>query len=170
MKSETRISRKAIVWLAIPIALGLSLIVAQWAVRRNHERARVQWKAATLPHLAGLSIGNEDISGELETLKSGINEDRREWVSDHVLLMTNGDYLIYAFRHGFNNGFVNHLFLAHGSNRRWLYSTYHFCNQMAGARFDEPPGSIAEFAKRYSAREFDGESDECLKRTWPLNE
>jgi len=31
-----------------------------------------------------------------------------------------------------------------------------------------PPGSIAEFATRYSAREFDGRSDECLKETWPL--
>jgi hypothetical protein len=28
-----------------------------------------------------------------------------------------------------------------------------------------PPGSIAEFAKTYSARQFDGKSDECLKET-----
>lgn len=52
--------------------------------------------------------------------------------------MTNDEYLAYGFRHGFNSGLVDHLFLAHGSDGRWYYSTYHFCNSMAGARFDGP--------------------------------
>jgi len=80
--------------------------------------------------------------------------------------MTNGEYIIYAFWHGANSGFVDHLFLGHCSDGRWLYSTYHFCNHMAGADAD-PPGSINEFAATYSAREFDGKSDMCLKHTWP---
>jgi len=80
--------------------------------------------------------------------------------------MTNGEYLVYASRHGFNSGFVDHLFLAHGSDGRWYYSTYHFCNSMVGADVD-PPGSITEFASKYAAREFDGKSDVCLLHTWP---
>jgi len=83
--------------------------------------------------------------------------------------MTNSEYIIYAFRHGANNGFVDHLFLGHCSDGRWLYSTYHFCTMMAAVRGDEPPGSIAEFETRYSVREFDGNSDQCLKHTWPPN-
>ena len=86
---------------------------------------------------------------------------------DQVLLMTNGEFVIYASRHGANNGFVDHLFLGHCSDGRWLYSTFHFCNSMAMIRGEDPPGSIAEFAKRYSAREFDGKSDKCLQHTWP---
>jgi hypothetical protein len=46
---------------------------------------------------------------------------------------------------------------------------YHFCNSMAMIRGDDPPRSIAEFATIYSAREFDGKSDECLRHTWPTN-
>ena len=73
--------------------------------------------------------------------------------------------LVYASRHGFNNGVVDHLFLAHGSDGRWYYSTYHFCNRVAGVISDDPPGSIAEFLSRYAAREFDGKSDVCLQHT-----
>ncbi len=81
--------------------------------------------------------------------------------------MTNDESLVYASRHGFNNGSVDHLFFAHGSDGRWYYSTYHFCNSMAGVMGDGPPGSIAEFASRYAVREFDGQSDVCLEHTWP---
>ncbi len=64
--------------------------------------------------------------------------------------MTNGEYIVYDYWHGANNGFVDHLFLGHSSDGRWLYSTYHFCNHMAMVVGDEPPGSNAEFAKRYA--------------------
>jgi len=93
-------------------------------------------------------------------------ERAREWIHDHVLLMSNGEYLIYAFRHGFNDGTIDHLFLAHGSDGKWYYSTYHFCSHMAMIRSNNTPASIADFASRYSLRVFDGKSDECLTRTW----
>jgi hypothetical protein len=107
----------------------------------------------------------------LETLKASRGAgDRQEWTGEHVLLMTNDDYLVYASRHGFNNGFVDHLFLARGSDGRWYYSTYHFCNRMVALMSDDPPASITEFARTYSARAFDGKSDECLQHTWPEKE
>jgi hypothetical protein len=162
------VSRKLIIWISIP-AIFVGLVFGWWSVTRyKYECARVAWKTTTLERLAGLSLTNEDISRELETLKAGRGAgEYQEWAGEHALLMTNDAYLVYAFRHGFNNGFVDHLFLAHGSDGRWYYSTYHFCNNMVGARFDDPPGSIAEFASRYAAREFDGKSDACLQHTWP---
>src|SRR5207253_303219 len=109
-----------------------------------YEHDRTTWKSAALGQLAGLSITNERISAQIKALKaSTIHEGYRDWVGDDVLLMTNGDFLIYAFRHGFNNGFVDHLFLAHTSDGRWLYSTYHFCNRMGALVAEDPPGSIA---------------------------
>jgi hypothetical protein len=104
------------------------------------------------------------IRAELDALKAGTNI-YSGWANDHVLLMTNGEFIIYEYRHGANEYFPPHLFLGHGSDGRWLYSSYHFCKSMAMLPPDDPPGSIAEFKRRYSAREFDGGSDVCLKMT-----
>ncbi|HLX72765.1 MAG TPA: hypothetical protein VKV04_24345 [Verrucomicrobiae bacterium] len=162
------ISRKLIVWLSIPIVLFVLFVGGRSAVRYKYNRERADWKDVTIPWLAGLSLSNREISGELDSLKAGGNRGiPHDWTGGRVLLMTNGEYLIYGFRHGFNDGFVDHLFLARGSDGHWYYSTYHFCNQMTAVFNDDPPGSIAEFAKRYSVRQFDGKSDVCLQHTWP---
>jgi hypothetical protein len=147
----------------------VSLAGVWWLAKQKAARERAQWKGPTLGRLAGLSVTNEQISTELDQIRNPTPSLNFGWAHEHVLLMTNGQYIIYAFRHGANNGFVDHLFLGHGSDGRWLYSTYHFCNSMAGVAGDDPPGSIAEFEKHYSVREFDGKSDECLKHTWPPN-
>jgi hypothetical protein len=121
-----------------------------------------------LQRLAALSLTGDSVRQDLEML-----EDRTAssgypcWTGNVVLLMTNGQFLVFKFWHGANNGFVDHLFLAHTSDGRWLYSTYHFCDQMATLVNDTPPGSLAEFERTYFAREFDGKSDVCLKPTWP---
>lgn len=163
------VSPKVTVWISIPFILVAAIVGLRSLAKQNNLRARADWKAATLPRLAALSITNDQIHQELDELKADASPKMNwGWAHDHVLLMTNGDFLIYAFRHGFNSGTVDHLFVAHGSDGRWWYSTYHFCNHMVGVRSDDPPGSIAEFAKRYSVREFDGKSDECLRKTWPL--
>jgi len=145
------------------IAVGLVgfWLFAHWEAARD----RTNWKGPALQRLATLSATNENIARELADLRA--NPNGFDWTGDDVLLMTNGEYIIFAFRHGANNGFVDHLFLGHGSNGKWLYSTYHFCNMMAAVRMDNPPGSIADFEKRYAVREFDGKSDECLRHTWP---
>jgi hypothetical protein len=157
--------------LVFVLVFIVATLVGVWLIaRQKAERGRAHWKGPTIERLAGLSITNAEIHRELEELKGGPKPNiDLGWVNGQVLLMTNSEYIIFAFWHGANSGFVDHLFLGHGSDGRWLYSTYHFCNMMAGVRGDDPPGSIAEFEKRYSVREFDGKSDECLKHTWPLN-
>jgi hypothetical protein len=161
------ISRKLIIWLSIPVVV-IGLLFGGWsAARYITGRERAHWKTGALERLATLSIANKEISQELETLKAGRGAagERQQWAGEHVLLMTNGEYIVYEYRHGRNDYFPPHLFLGHCSDGRWLYSSYHFCNSMAMVQGDDPPGSIAEFAKAYSTREFDGKSDECLKMT-----
>jgi len=156
--------RKLIIGISIPIVL-VTLAFGWWSFTRyKYERERATWKTAALERLAATSLTKEDITRELAIWSS---TDHQAWTGENVLTMKNGEYLIFAFRHGFNNGFIDHLFLAHGSNGHWYYSTYHFCNQMAGIIGDDSPGSIAEFASRYAAFEFDGKSDVCLQHTWP---
>src|SRR4051812_16180878 len=114
--------------LVIMIIVGLAGV---WLfARQKAARHRAQWKAPTLQRLTALSITNEEIQREINDLKARPRPSQ-DWANDQVLLMANGEYIIFSFRHGANNGFVDHLFLGHGSNGKWLYSTYHFCNQMA---------------------------------------
>jgi hypothetical protein len=162
------VSRQVILWLCLPVILIALGFGGRAAVRFKYDRERANWKTMTLPQLATLSVTNEHISQELETLKANRSKEvHPQWTGERVLLMTNDEYLVYASRHGFDNGFVDHLFLARGSDGRWYYSTYHFCNHLTMLLSDPPPSSIAEFASRYAAREFDGKSDECLQHTWP---
>ena len=148
--------------------LASSAAGAYWLAKRNAARARAQWKERELPQLASLSITNADIRQQIEQLKStALSSTNSRWAYDRFLLMTNGEFIVYASRHGANSGFVDHLFLGHASDGRWLYSTYHFCNSMCAVLGEPPPGSISEFAQRFSARAFDGRSDDCLQHTWP---
>jgi hypothetical protein len=156
------------IFVSILVVASALLAGAWWLAKQKAARDRAAWKGPILERLAQLSITNDEIRREFDELKSGPRPNFDfGWAHDQVLLMTNGEYIIFAYRHGANNGFVDHFFLGHGSNGRWLYSTYHFCNSMAMVREDEAPGSIAEFEKRYAVAEFDGKSDICLQHTWP---
>ena len=163
------VNRKLVIWLAIPILIVVFIAGCRSVVKHKYEHARKVWKDDALMQIAKTSMTNEEVLTEIDQIKHPTPSLDFGWTHNHVLLMTNDQFLVYAFRHGFNNGFVDHLFLAHGSDGRWYYSTYHFCSMMAGVRGDDPPGSISEFEKRYSVRQFDGKSDECLQHTWPPN-
>ncbi len=154
--------------IAVLLIMAVSLAGVWWLMKHREYEARKQWKERVLGQLAESARSSETIRRELDDLKGGPKPNLDfGWTHENVLLMTNGEYIVYAHRHGANNGFVDHLFLGHGSDGRWLYSTYHFCNRMVAVQGDAPPGSIDEFAERYSARQFDGKSDECLQPTWP---
>jgi hypothetical protein len=160
------VNRKLIIWLGIAALIVVSAIVFDSVVKHRYAHERKIWKENALARLAKTSITNEEVLAEIDQIKHPTRDVNFGWTHEHVALMTNGEYLVFASRHGFDNGFVDHLFLAHGSDGRWYYSTYHFCNGMAGADPD-PPGSIAEFVTKYAVREFDGVSDVCLQHTWP---
>jgi hypothetical protein len=161
------ISRKLIIGISVPAMLVALIFGWVFFTRYKYESERAAWKTKTLEQLASLSITNQNIVQQLEPLGLRGAGEHDAWIGEHVLLMKNHEYLIFAFRHGFNNGFVDHLFLARGSDGHWYYSTYHFCNEMAGIGIADPPSSIAEFASLYAVREFDGKSDVCLQHTWP---
>lgn len=166
-KSRGRI-RPAVVVLTAMFVIVAALTGAWRFAKQNAIRERGHWRNSCLERLAGLTIENEEIGRELEQLRSGPKPNVDfGWAHDEVLLMANGEFIIFAFWHSPYHGFVGDLFLGRTSDGRWLYSSYHFCNRMAAVRGDDPPKSIAEFETRYSVREFDGKSDKCLQATWP---
>jgi len=159
--------RKLLVVASLPFLIIALFVGGISLVRYKHYRDRAHWKTSAIRQLAAMTISNEPILTELHQIRNPTPTLNFGWAHDHVILMTNGECLMYAWWHGANSGFVDHLFLAHGTDRKWYYSTYHFCTSMVGISGDDPPGSIREFAARYSLREFDGKSDDCLKHTWP---
>ena len=81
------ISRKLIIGTSIPVIL-VGLVFGWWSFTRyQHQRARAAWKTTTLERLAGLSLTNEVISRELETLKASRGAgDHQQWTGESVLV------------------------------------------------------------------------------------
>src|SRR5690349_9575550 len=112
-----RATRITMVVITVLLLIVVSLTGLWWLAKHEAAHKRAQWKGPALERLAGLSITNEEIRRELDTLKAGPTPNiDLGWAHDHVLLMTNGEYIIYASRHGTDNGFIDHLFLAHCSD------------------------------------------------------
>jgi hypothetical protein len=167
-KGQSGTRRKIIFAISVLVLLAGGVFGMWWLAKQKAAHERSRWKGPALERLASLTTTNETVQEEIADLMAGPTPNiDRGWIHDHVLLMTNGEHIVYAYRHGANNGFVDHLFLGRGSDGRWLYSSFHFCNSMAMISGENPPGSIVEFAERYAVREFDGRSDDCLQRTWP---
>lgn len=157
---------RVLVWVVAAVLFMGGTATIGWLLNvRNQSRRRAAWSRAAIQQVTGLSITNEPLRGELEELRAG-SGGRISWTSRHLLLMTNGEYLAFASFHGHNAGPPPHLLIAHGSDGRWYYSSYHFCNEMAAVLGDGPPGSIAEFVFRYFALPFDPVGGDCLASTW----
>jgi hypothetical protein len=171
MKTSWRI-RKILMVLVLALLVLAALLTGFWSYsKKQAARERAEWKGPALEKLARLTPTSEEVLRELDQLRSDPTPQLDfGWTHSNVLLMTNGEHIVYSFRHGANNGFVDHLFLGRGSDGRWLYSTYHFCSSMAGVRGETQPGSIDEFIAKFALREFDGHSDECLEHTWPKSD
>ena len=152
---------------------GLLVAVALYAAGAGaslRSSARRAWKEKAITDIAARVGDPAWATNELAVLKKrGANDESsyEGWLSDHMIVMRNGDWLAYAGVCQKQNHRIRDLFLARGSNGRWYYSTYHFCIDMIVLRGDEQSETLAGFAKTYYLRSFDGRSDECLQKTWP---
>jgi hypothetical protein len=141
--------------------------------RRLRAPERKQWKEQALARIRAVSSDQQVISNEIASLHAEVATQTGDgWKGTNVLLMTNGEYLVYSQLCGKEDHRIHGIFIAHGSDGKWYYSTFHFCIGMVTLRGEifgrSRVGSIAEFTQAYSAHEFDGRSDDCLKKTWPF--
>lgn len=58
------------------------------------------------------------------------------------------------------------IFIGHGSDGKWYYSTFHFCVEKCVLQMEPQPDSLAQLVNGYWLVPFDGKSDDCLKITW----
>jgi len=132
--------------------------------------ARRNWKQKSIAEIATRVADSAWPSNELARLQTPSSADlggKESWLSDDIVVTRNGDWLAYANICRKEDRRIQDLFLARGSDGRWYYSTYHFCIGMVVLRMDEQPEDLVEFTKTYFLRTFDGQSDVCLRKTWP---
>lgn len=148
-----------IIWSLGSILLCLTVLTLTFLfLRWDASRKRMSWGCSAIAQL-----GNTNDQGHPSL--DFPEREPGEWVTDTMLLMTNGQTLTYRFRHG-TELIVPHLFIARDSNGRWWYSSFHFCNGMSMIRWEDPPGSISEFAHRFSLRQFDPLTHDWAEPTW----
>lgn len=132
--------------------------------------ARRAWKEQSIADIAARIAAPSWPTNQFARLKAqGTNKSSEDgsWFSDHIIVTRKGEWLAYANICQKQDRRIPDLFLARGSDGRWYYSTYHFCIGMIVLRMDEQPEDLTAFAKTYFLQSFDGQSDDCLQKTWP---
>jgi hypothetical protein len=152
------------------LVVMLSGFVGCRGVDELHSPARRAWKDDALAQIAARADDADWRQQEQIRLASrevhSLGGSER-WLSDQLILLGNGDWLIYTNVCRKQRGHIYDLFLAKGSDGQWYYSTYHFCSGMIVLREEEQSATLADFARTYSLKPFDGRSDDCLEPTWP---
>lgn len=162
--------------LVIAAAVGILCLAAGYGLavltggERLSSRARKEWKEKAIAEIAQGTTDNTRVLKEIETLKTNSSEESEwdRWISKDLILMTNGEWVVYRNICAKEEGRIPDLFLGRGSDGRWYYSTYHFCVRMFVLKtMMDQPENLAKFKQDCYLREFDGRSDECLLKTWP---
>lgn len=169
--------RAAVVSAAVVLLLICAIAAMPWLLPKYGKIARRNWKNEAIPQISQWVNGTNWQVAQLGLLTNGVSSAsvyEAGWLSDKMILMTNGEWLVYRSHCPKKSPrLVQDIFLAKGSNGKWYYSTFHFCVEMIGLRMEqeEHPPSLAMFVHEYNLREFDGVSDECLKETdtWPAS-
>jgi hypothetical protein len=148
-------------------ALGAALLALR--APRLNSKPRKQWKENAESELNRQVNNPTFLTNEILTVKSRpvTESEWANWISDDLILMTNGEWMAYRNVCAKEEGRIADLVIGRGSDGKWYYSTFHFCIGMINLKTMEQPESLPKFQKDYFLREFDGHSDESLKRTWP---
>ena len=133
-------------------------------------RARRQWKDKAVAAIAETYRDSAALTNELQRLAAipASESDSDHWLSPKMILLKNGEWLVYTNKCRKEDAKIHDIFIARASDGQWFHSTYHFCVNVIVLRVDPQPSSISQFAQTYFCRTFDGRSDDCLQKTWPL--
>jgi hypothetical protein len=162
---------------AVLLLAALCAMALPWIVGHRLQAARRHWKNDAIPAIANGADDRSWRTQEIEMLTRHTNDQRvieEGWLTDKIILMQSGEWLVYKSHCSkVKPRLVKDIFLAKGSDGKWYYSTFHFCVGMCALRLEQEtqPPNLAMFVHEYNLRQFDGQSDECLKetKTWPAS-
>ncbi|MCH7228372.1 hypothetical protein [Haloferula sp. A504] len=112
----------------------------------------------------------EEIADQLASSAQGSRDEDGSWWNEEIIRFSDGSWIAYRAQCHKADPKVYDLFIGRGSNGRWYYSTYHFCVGMMLLHSTEQPESLDAFVSAYALEEFDGQSDEALRPTWPASQ
>ena len=158
-------------WLII-VGVGILLlaVIGALALLRSpslSSTARRAWAEKSIGEIAASVAERSWPTSEVARLGTNRSEKVR-WVSDRLILTRKGEWLAYANVCRKQDRQIHDLFIARGSDGSWYYSTYHFCVGMVALKMDDQPKDLTAFIQAYYLRPFNGRSDDCLAKTWPL--
>jgi hypothetical protein len=165
-------------WILLPVGIIVLILGTPFWISNSspfllRHGPRKKWKDRAVTEISRLTGDSAWVASEIAGL-TNVSEDlprSDRWLSSHLILMTNGEWMAYANICRKEDFWIPDLFIGRASDGKWYYSTYHFCIHMIVLRItadmDGQPESVTKFAGKYYLREFDGRSDVCLQRTWP---
>ena len=150
-------------------AVALGVVIFVGGPERLDPKARRQWKDNAIVQIAKQTSNSAGIFKEIEEMKTTPLDSEwwDTWISEDLIVMTNGQWIAYRNICQKEDERIPDLFLGLGSDGHWYYSTFHFCVRMQNLSVMGQPKSLTEFSKKYYLREFDGHSDDYLKDTRP---
>ena len=167
-------TKRTVVVLAGVILLGLVALGVLVARMRGDSRytnkQRQQWKNEAVVEVGRLASDIDWLTTETARLKADPPEDDgsgQGWLSAHLILMKNGDWVVCSSQCHKQDPRVYDIFVGRASDGKWYYSSYHFCIGLVVLAFNGQPPDLPSFVKRYYLEEFDGKSDDALQPTWP---
>ena len=92
------------------------------------------------------------------------------WATGNLIVMKNGDWIVCDGQFHNQVDGVSDIFIGKASDGRWYYSTYHFCINNITLHMEPQAADLDAFKTKYALHEFDGKSDDALKKTWPAQE
>lgn len=158
--------KKKSFWLAIVLLLIVGIALGlRWGM--NSQRLRRNWKNQTVVELARLSSDRDWVNTQVAVVQKQISTGTQgAWVGEHVVVMRDGQWVVFRNECNHWHQLLGDIFIGKASNGRWYYSSYHFCCQMIVPKMDDQPADLSTFARNYFLREFDGNSDEAISKTW----
>jgi len=151
-------------------AAALAVLILVVALPRYRDRVRNRWKADAISEINRLAADPKWVAAEIAGLTAQAPKDDGSgegWISDDLILMANGDWMVYKNICSKSDWRIADIFVGRGSNDRWYYSTFHFCIGAIVLRFQGRPADLATFVKDYYLSEFTGQPVEKLGVTWP---
>jgi len=160
----------------ISVAVGLcvaavGVVIFSGVPPRLDSKARKQWKEKAIAEITEQTKDTAPILTKIGSMKTkpSVESEWDKWISQDLIVMTNGEWIAYRNVCAKEEGRIPDLFLGRGSDGHWYYSTYHFCIGMIVLKdMMDQPESLTKLRAVGFLKEFDGRSDECLKKTWPL--
>lgn len=161
--------KKILIIIGIAAFIPAICAVAMLVFPSLDSSARRAWKNENIAAISARVASPGWLADELARLGTSAKEAAggNRWFSEDLILMRNGEWLACANICQKEDRRILDLLIARGSDGRWYYSTYHFCIRKVVLGEEAQPRDLAAFTQAFYLRAFDGQSDECLQKTWP---